>query len=601
MPVGGFSTTRPDLPHPLGADTPSASLWRVGNTPVRSAHRPGRRVHVVGPCGATAEDVEELACHPVPDPAAWRWPGTYAVLEETEHALVLHTDPAAALPLYAASWRGTWAWSTSARYLAALADARVDVQRVACAVLAPSLPVLATGRSFFTGVVQLPAGARIELPADGGPYRCGTLWRPDPYAGAPAHLRLRNALTAAVTLRTRTDPGLSSDLSGGLDSTTLAVVASRTMPGPLNAVTIHPAGILDGADLRYARLTAVAAAGRIRHHLLPLTAEHRPYQRITEVPVTDEPAPSTLTQSRLLTQLRWMRRELGTCTHLTGDGGDSILFQPPAHLADLIRRHRYPRAVREASGWARLRHTAVPPLLRDAARMAHQTRQEALATLGSALATGGPGPQDRGNVRWFATLPVPAWADPVAVRLLAEAAANTAAAPDPLPGLDASVRTLVDEIREVARTAAADAELAAGCGIDLQNPFLDASVVDAVLRTPLDDRPPLYAYKPTLTRAFAKVLQPALAARTTKGSFEADHYSGMRAALPELLRDGVMHLAALGLVDTGRFRSQLRQAAAGVPMPLATIEQALAVDAWLASIGRAPAPRWAAPVSGMAA
>ncbi|MGE7390376.1 albusnodin/ikarugamycin family macrolactam cyclase [Streptomyces sp. NPDC004126] len=598
MPVGGFSITRPDLPHPIGADTPSASLWRVGGTSVRSAQRGGRRVHVVGLCGATDDEVRRLPARPLPARVAWWWPGAYAVLEEVEHGLVLHTDPAAAFPLYAAAWRGTWAWSTSARHLAALVDARVDVGRVACAVLAPSLPVLATGRSFFTGVVQLPPGARIELPTDGGPNRCSTVWRPDPYAGPPAHLRLRTALTAAVILRTRTGPGLSSDLSGGLDSTTLAVIASRAMPGPLDAVTIHPAGILDGADLRHARLTADASAGRIRHHLLPLTAEHRPYQRIAEVPVTDEPAPSTLTHSRLLAQLRWMRRELGTRTHLTGDGGDSILFQPPAHLADLLRRHRYLRAIREASGWARLRHTSVPPLLRAAARMARQTRQDALAALGPALTAGTPGPHNAGNVRWFPALPVPAWATPDGVRLLAGAAADTASAPDPLPGLDASVRVLVDEIREVARTAVADAELAASCGVDLQNPFLDASVADAVLPTPLGGRPPLYAYKPTLTRAFSDVLPPALAARTTKGSFEADHYSGMRAALPELLADGVTNLAALSLVDVGGFRAQLRQAAAGLPMPLATMEQALAVDAWLGAIGRAPAPRWAVPALG---
>lgn len=603
MPIGGFSTNRPALPLPLGADTvrPSSSIWRLGKVPVRSAQRPGRIVHVVGLCGATDVEVQALADRPVATRVTWRWPGSYAVLEELEHALVLHADPAAAMPLYAVVWRGTWAWSTSARHLAALIGSGVDTARLTCAILAPSLPMLAGGRSFFTHIRQLPPGSRVELPADGGRYSCSTSWCPVPFTGPPPHLRLRNTLTASVQLRVRSDPTLSSDFSGGLDSTTLAVLASRAMPDPVNAVTVHPRGVFDGTDLHYARLTAAGCQGRIRHQLLPLNDEHRPYTRLTEVPVTDEPAPSTLTQSRLLAQFRWMHRELGTRTHLTGDGGDSVLFQPPAQLADLLRHHRYGRTLREASGWARLRGTPVVPLLYDAARTATTTREQALTELAAELISGKRDQRNQGNVRWFPTLPMPHWALPSAVRLLTKAVQEHAAAPDPLPGLDTSVRTLVDEIREVARTAAADAELADACGIDLHNPFLDASVVDAVLRTPLDQRPPVHAYKPVLTRAFASILPPELTARTTKGSFEADHYSGLRAALPELLETGGRHLAALGLIDSRHFRDQIRLAAAGVPMPLATIEQALAADAWLYAISSSPKPRWAMPVPGEAA
>ncbi|MFE3553762.1 albusnodin/ikarugamycin family macrolactam cyclase [Streptomyces sp. NPDC059193] len=602
MPVGGFSTTRPDLPHPFGAETviPSSSMWRLGETPVRTAQRPGRRVHVIGPCGAGDEAVRALAERPLPAQTAWQWPGRYAVVEELTDGLVLHTDPASAMPLYAIVWRGTWAWSTSARHLAALAGKGIDTGRLACAVLAPALPMLAGGRSFFTDVRRLPPGSRVALPASGGPSTCSTTWRPDPLTGPPAFLRLRNALTASVKLRVQADPALSSDLSGGLDSTTLAVLASRAARDPINGVTVHPQDVLNGADLQYARLAAEASQGRIRHQLLPLGDEHRPYTGLREVPVTDEPAPSALTQARLRTQLRWMHRTLGTRTHLTGDGGDSVLFQPPAHLADLIRHHRYGRALREASGWARLRRTAVAPLLRDAARMATSTRDHAAAELAAELAGGKERGRNRGNVGWFPALPLPPWALPSAVRLLTEAAEEYAAAPDPLPGLDASVRILVEEIREVARTAVADAELADTCGVDLHNPFLDSSVVDAVVRAPLAQRSPLYAYKPLLTRAFGDILPSALTARTTKGSFEADHYSGLRAALPELLDTGGVHVAEIGLLDRRRLREQIRQAAAGVPMPLATLEQALAADAWVHAVAGSREPRWAVPLTGRA-
>ncbi|MFE0775721.1 albusnodin/ikarugamycin family macrolactam cyclase [Streptomyces sp. NPDC058861] len=596
MPVGGFSTIKPGLPLPEGARAiASSSTWQLGQLPVRSAQGLGRRIFVVGPCGASDDEVQELAAHPVLPAVTWRWPGTYAVVEEGVSGTVVHTDPAGALPLYTVSWEGTWAWCTSARFLGALGDSRLDAERLACAVLAPALPVLSAGRTFFTNVHQLPPGSRTELPNDGRPYQCLTTWWPEPLEGALPHLRLRRALTFAVRLRASIDPRLSSDLSGGFDSTTVAILAARATNDPLRAVTIHPEGILDGADLSYARITADNYKGQIEHHLLPLTVEHRPYTHLTEVPVTDEPAPSTLTHVRLREQLHWMHETLGTRTHLTGDGGDSILFQPPAHLADLVRHHRYRRAGAEALGWARLRHTPVGPLLRDAAAMARTPRVRALEDLVVTLATGTSERQNAGNVGWFPSLPVPSWATPVSRRHLVRAAKRAAAEPDPLSGLDASVRVLVDEIREVARTAVADAELAAGCGIELHNPFLDPLVVDSVLRTPLHGRPPLYAYKPNLVKAFSDVLPVEIRERTTKGSFEADHYSGLRAALPELLDQAGLHLAALGLIDLPRFRNQLRRAAVGMPMPLATIEQALTADAWMHSISHAPAPQWILP------
>ncbi|MFD7447946.1 albusnodin/ikarugamycin family macrolactam cyclase [Kitasatospora sp. NPDC059827] len=594
MIFGGFSTTRvTPRPHGSRLFAEGSRCWRLGDGSATMVTGQGgaRRVLVLGLCGASDFELSCLADTTLPPDVAWRWPGAYAVVEETADSVVVHTDPAAAHPVYATRYAGGWAWSTSARMLASLTGAAIDTQRLACAVFLPSVPALAGTRSFFADIELLNPGHRIELPADGGSARRRPVWRPEPLAGRHPGLKLHDALAAAVALRTTADPDLSSDLSGGLDSSSVAVLAADSLPAGhrLNAVTVHPDGNQAGADLRYARLVATRS-GRIDHCLLPLTGDHLPYTAITEIPVTDEPPPSTLTRARLTAQFIWMRDEFGTRTHLTGDGGDSVLFQPPIHLADLIRHRRLRRAVSEATGWARLRHTGVPLLLRDATRAARTSRTQALHRLAETVGT--PGRNDHGTVIWFPLVPFPAWAEPPARYLLVQAGREAVAAEDPLTGLDASVRVLVDEIREIARTATADAALAAVHGIDLQNPFLDSAVVDTVLRTPLDQRPALHRYKPHLASAMVRLLPTELVARTTKGSFDTDHYAGMRANLQDLtnLADG--YLAALGLLHPARFRHHLRQAAAGLPMPLATIEQALAAEAWLATYHRAPAPDW---------
>lgn len=604
MIFGGFSTLDHTCPRPEGAQSLAAgsSGWRLGEgQPHTSVVEAGhRRVLVLGQCGATAGELRQLAEMPVPADVTWRWPGAYTVVEETVEAVVVHTDPVAAHPVYAASYRHTWAWCTSPRTLAALTGATVDIQRLACAVFLPSIPALAGSRSFFTAVEQLPPGSRVELPSDGGRLRRTTTWRPDPVSGHRPHQRLRAALTSAVTLRVAHDPGLSCDMSGGLDSTTVALLAATALPPGLrlDAVTIHPEDDLDGADLRYARLAAAAHPTRLSHHLLPLSRRHLPYTAITDVPATDEPAPSTLTQARLTAQLHWMHDRLGSRTHLTGDGGDSVLFQPPIHLADLVRHHRWRRALGEAAGWARLRHTTVPAVLREAISTAAVGRSEALARLVRDI--GAPTRNDHGHVQWFPLLPFPTFANTSVQHLLVHAAQQAAAAADPMPNLDAAVRTLVDDIREVARSAGADAALAGGCGVDLDNPLLDPAVVDTILTVQLDERPRVHTYKPLLSGAGRHVLPVAVANRSTKGSFDADHYTGMRTNLPQLLSLADGHLAALGLIDPAPFRRHVRRAAAGVPMPLATVEQALAAEAWLVAHHRDPAPVWSTTRPGSA-
>ncbi|MEU9744704.1 albusnodin/ikarugamycin family macrolactam cyclase [Streptomyces niveus] len=575
---------------------PDGLLWQTGTSGIRSfATSDGGWFAVLGLCGATDTELRGLARRPLPVDIAWRWPGAYAVVERHGQRTVVHTDPAGALPLYATRYEGGWAWSSSARALAGLTGAGVDPVRVAVAVFLPHVPAAVGSRTFFTGVQQLAPGSRIEFAA-GREARCATVWRPDPAPG-PADRGLRCALEEAVRLRVAGDPDLTCDLSGGLDSSSLALLAATARPegGALHAVTVHPAGQTDGADLTYARLAATRHR-RLVHHLLPLGAEHLPYTGITAVPVTDEPAPSTLTRARFEGQLHWMRDRLGAHTHLTGDGGDSVLFAHPAQLADLLRHRLHRRAAAEATGWARLRHRPVLPLLREARALTRTGRAQALADLATALEDGGP-PAGRGDVHWFPALPMPRWCTGSATGMLSGAVHEVAAATDPLPGLDLAVRILVDEVREVARTAAADAQLAAASGIELHNPFLDPRAVDTVLRTELRARPPVHAYKPVLARAMADVLPDALAARTTKGSFNADHYTGLRANLPQLqhLADG--RLAALGLVDPALLRAHLGQAAAGIPMSLAPLEQALAAEAWLRTLDQ-PAMTWSRPFEG---
>ncbi|MFE2410807.1 albusnodin/ikarugamycin family macrolactam cyclase [Kitasatospora sp. NPDC059408] len=593
MAFGGFSSSATGTPHPLGATRlhPQSSVWKDGMTPTQlyvTESGPARRLFVLGLSGARPADLKALGAGPLPADLAWRWPGAYAVVSEAEHETVIFTDPAAAQPVYVARFGSGWAWSSSARLLAGLSRAPVDTRRLVTAVFTPLLPALVAGRSYFSEVEQLPPGARIRL-APGTAPQLTNLWLPQP--GPEPVGRLRVELEKAVGLGLGDGP-FSTDLSGGLDSSSVTLLAARQAPDSMRvvAVTVHPEGDESGADLRFARLVADSMPGRIEHHLLPTKREHLPYTGITDVPAGDEPAPSTMAWAGLLRQLEWMAEKFDTRLHLTGDGGDSVCSQPPVHIADLVRHRQLRAAFHQAAGWARLRHLPLSNILRQAVAAARLSRADALSVLAAQI---GQGPSlAAGTVHWFPAVQIPAWAGAETLPLVRGEIERVAAAPDPLKGLDAGVRTVIDEVREVARTAQADAALAKDVGIQLRNPFLDASVVNTLLRVPLEARAPVYAYKPQLVRAMGDLLPAPLAARSTKGSFNADFYTGRRENLDALLGLADGFLAALGLVEPRALRRVLKQAAMGMPVPMGVLDRTLAVEAWLLSLDREPDPQW---------
>lgn len=287
-----------------------------------------------------------------------------------------------------------------------------------------------------------------------------------------------------------------------------------------------------------------------------------------------------------------MRDTLGTDCHLTGDGGDSLLCSPPIMLADLLATGRNRRGVVETIRWARLRRLPVWPLLTSACRTSRTYRADTLGSLSVDLFTGIRKNTTEGDIGWCATDSVPPWAT---YDTRARATAVASALPERVhePAIGSFATTVAAEgMADVGRSARADVQLAEAVGVPLHNPFTDSRVVDAYLSVSLDERPGPADYKPVLRAALADLFPAELAARTTKGDFNPDHYHGMRANLPELhaLADG--RLAALDLVDPAEFRRTLPMTAARLPVPFSTVEPAVAAEVWLRALDDARDVAW---------
>lgn len=550
-------STGPPFHRPVGALPVSPRLPQVWASADWPAHERmlvshgDRHIVVFGPCGATVEQIHRATEHAVPDDVAWRWPGSYVVIQIESSTTTVWTDLASTVPVYTRPTRQGTVWASSSRILACLGGSpQVNTAMVTARLISPDSAEGEQG-SFFHEVERMPAGDRVRMLGEGEPTM-SPVWEPVPRLEGHAR-RLRSALEGAVAVRVDRSARPSTDFSGGFDSTALGLLAAeRLAPRKrrITGVTVHPAGVHQGGDLDYAREAADHPG--LCHRWMPLTEEHSPYGGLGFVPATDEPAPSTVSYAYFSGQLVWLAEHVGSDLHMTGDGGDALLLTPPYHLVELLWRGRIARALGEAARWA------------------HVRRMSILDALCAANSRNGPDP-------------VPSWV---------HAKTPTGHGSGSLSLESRTQRMLMRIMAQAGRTARADAQIAEAFGVALHNPYFDSQVIDAYLSVPVDSLPGPARYKPIMAEAMRDLFPTRLVRRTTKGDASSDHHQGLRRALPELLDFVDGRLAEAGLVDVTLLRGALRRAAMGIGDELAQIESTVATESWLRSVRASPVIAW---------
>ncbi|WP_369215001.1 asparagine synthase-related protein [Streptomyces flavofungini] len=548
------------------------------------------RAVVAGECAATTADLRarlgRVRSVAEAGKAAEGLPGCFHLVVSAGGRVWAQGTLAGVRKVFHTRFSGTSVASDRPDVLASVTGAGWDTSWLALRLSGMVMPFPVHESVPWDGVEAVPSDRAWVLEADG---RGGEVlrWRaPEAEAsldeGAAA---VRTALRGAVAARAAREAPVSVDLSGGMDSTSLAFLAGA---GGTKLVTYRFAETDTGNDdAHYARLAA-RRLPRARHVVDAVEAGATMFAglgpRAVEADHADaEPFGWVRSRARIEHLARTMA-DAGSRTHLAGHGGDE-LFRTGSHthLHDFVRRFpvgglgrvRDYRAMARASWPATLRALADR---RDPAReLSRQARRLAAGTP--------PATRDGWRVGWAPMPWLPVWASGAAVeaaRSVLDAAVK--AGPQPLAPWREQHEVLLLARCTGGLVAQADRLTRRTAGVGLAVPFLDDQVLHAALAVRPQDRNTPRRYKPLLAEAMRGIVPREVLERRTKGEFSADLYRGWqrnRGEILALMEDS--RLAAHGLIDPGLLRRTLAGPHTSAA-PLGSLDATLAAEVWLRSL-----------------
>ncbi|MET8450810.1 asparagine synthase-related protein [Streptomyces sp. NPDC005209] len=463
--------------------------------------------------------------------------------------------------------------SDRADVLARLLDAPLDEELLAVRLL-DSVPHPLGDLPLWRGVHAVPPGFQLEAGPDGASR---TRWwtPPEPRLGLEEGAALlRTELDAAVRTRTGAAATISSDLSGGLDSTAVCALAAAAGAAPY-ALTM-PSRDPGDDDLHWAKLAA-ADLDQAEHVVLPVDRVPLFYSGLLEVtgPV-DEPAPTILDQPRQLAGHDEMLAR-GSALHLTGMGGDHVLWGHPAHAlerltSDPLGAVRHLRGYRAHNRWS----------LRDALSVIGDRRPygQWLADSADRLTAARAAPHSADVLAWDVPPRMPAWATPDAVAVVRRRMRQAAQSAVPL-GRTRAQHNELNVLHHGTRVTRVLHQVSEHGGLPMASPFFDDRVIEACWSVRPEERSSPWRYKPLLKAALRGVVPAAVLERETKGEASTDAANGLRenrARIAELWHDS--RLARLGLVDADRLvRTTLQPSSP--ELRYAGLDPTLACEIWL--------------------
>ena len=498
----------------------------------------------------------------------------FALWDSIRRRLLCVRDPLGVRPLYLSVGDGLISFASQIRQvLAGLAQAPgFDLEFVADQ-LAHGVDRADADCTPYRGVARLKPGHRLI--AEGGRVRIERYWEWRAQDGA-ASLRHREYIeqfqetfSEAVATRMRGSGRVWSDLSGGLDSSSIVGVAAQlSKPSRLSTVSVVFGESMLSDEREWS--TPAAQAYGVEQHYIDGDTSH-PLSRLREaVGYWEEPHAAAAFFGVHQQYGRLMAGE-GVPVLLTGIGAEAVVMskrQVPLHLADLLRRGQLRPLWQELDHWQRV--LGIP--------LSNIVWRYCLRPLVS---------QPLVTYDW-----VPETHDWIersfARRWSLKARAKCA-------GMPSTHRGVADQwhVEAVGRISGflLRGYLEKAC--DIRYPFLHRPLVELALATPWSLKAVPGEPKALLRRAMRAILPEKIRRRTQDASTGHAVYAGLHKEWPVLERVVASSvLVDLGIVNRERLQNALHLARQGHAPDLGGLLSTLTLDAWLQHVAQKGDTEW---------
>jgi asparagine synthase (glutamine-hydrolysing) len=562
---------------------PAQAVTFVGERQVthRTANSLGE-VSLVGQCLATPAEFEvaaEQALNTADMTPLQDLPGSHTAIMDRQAGCIVATD-------LAGQFRFCWQQddkgvrlSLDGRHLGSTPSAGYLAASIICA------SEVTSGQTALDGVWRLEAGQTGRFTSRGVEAITDSTVFPDPTVTlADAAHSLREALTEAVVRRVELGKVMTSDFSGGFDSTTLALLAADALPTGIDAFVNYRAGLAVG-DLHFAQRIADSHRNVRLHARLQDTAT-LPFASMATWSVAGTgPDPWTVSGASTNNYLA-MLQGYGSQIHMSGDGGDGILSPPSSYMVDLARQGDYQQLRQVAQARGRLTNRDPAQIYDKALYDATRSVADDMLDLSGCLLDP-EGLRDNTQPPRYTWMGIPEqhiyFLSAAARRLLSEQAERRAV--EIAASADGNVANYMS-LAEMRGGGEGQHYLqlhAQRYGLEVHSPYLDKRVIEACLQAPAYARALPGKFKYILQKAFSDVLPDALLSRTSKSAYDGEMYRGLRTSLNEItsLVTDNCRLADLGVIEPRRVLQELYTLDMGKQGMMAAIERVIAAEMWL--------------------
>ena len=560
------------------------------------------RLAIVGTCLAPYKTLVELLENAVRKndySQLIRLPGNYNLIVQDETDTYVFVDVAGLKPVFYAKYDSSIVYSSLGVALKQLIKAEVDPCWLANRLVNFTIPNQVQNRSPFCQIQAVPPGHYLQISS--GKATCKRYWNePQEYSSFPdAAEQLREQLLTAVEGRVRLYGNITSDMSGGFDSTSLALIAAKSLATrgqKLHTITFKTVSATQSEDVKWAE-----HAASLYPNITPVMIENQEvpteYSNLESIPLTDAPAPVILAISQI-NYLMEIIRSKDSQLHMSGAGGDQVLTASHSYLADLLRRVQLRTFIQHIYGWSRISHTSPAALMSYAVSLSLTSYRQGLLQQARELQTKRLLPnfisheftnQSRG---WDSFAGGASWYTKKCVDLVVAEAQRWATVAAPFADSPVQHESIA-VIKKSGFNYRVQQQLAETFDINLEFPYLDSLVIDACLCAKPEERTTPFKYKPLLSTALDRDLPQSVFTRTTKGDYTVDEFIGIRqnlAVINELFQTSL--LADMGLIDTRELQASIQQFNMGFNAISSDFNNTLAIELWLRRLVNASHSFW---------